>query len=121
MAILITISWHIGYHIIIDYHIMAILITISWHMDYHIMAIFCKKTNMYVFKLSLSRSGPKIVGKVPYGSGVSENGVGIKKNAFPDQQIAKIMPGPKIVRFTISHPDKDTTLEMCVFRRAPII
>ena len=38
-GILVTIPWHIGYHIMpywLPYH--AILVTISWHIGYHIMA-----------------------------------------------------------------------------------
>ena len=47
-AILVTISWHIGYHIIaywLPYH--AILVTIAWHIGYHSMAILITKTWQY--------------------------------------------------------------------------
>ena len=39
--------------------------------------ILRKNTGIDVFERSLSRFGPKLVQKVPYGSGVSENGPGI--------------------------------------------
>ena len=63
-----------------------------------------KNTEIYVLGRLFNDFGPKLVQKVPYGSGVSENGVGFKKNAFPDRQIAIFMSGPKFVRFTISYP-----------------
>ena len=60
-----------------------------------------KNTEIDVFERLFNDFGSKLVQKVPYGSGVSENGVGIKKNAFPDQKNAIFMSGPKFARFAI--------------------
>ena len=51
-----------------------------------------KNTEIYVFERLFNDFGPKLVQKVPYGSGVSENGLGIKKTPSRTEKLRFLRP-----------------------------